>query len=731
MAYTPPKDVTLTANAYSASQAQKAAETAQNSANNANTSYTKLNAADTWTPITKRLLQLRLQQYQAQYSEMLSDPLIDQVDAATKAAAQSNLADLQNRTAQILADMASDTQVSQTDAYYIKSDENYVSTYLTALGNALGAAHKKHLDQVNADIQAASDHADNLADEAKQARAGIQSSVDALSSKIGDLNGSSDVISYVKQTASELSAQVTANSYQNIVDITTDGIYLKAKGDSKDKKIILDGDSVDIKSSLGTTIAGALEAQVITASVIRTSDWRSYLDMTRSKFKMGDTFFIDSDGSVSIKGGSLSVDTGNFAFYVGDNTSVNKTKGLYLRNGADGDSNKVETWLNSDGLHQYKGGQYWHGTFLNDGALTIKPDNISKNSYQRFPTTLNAGEDNYKDINSDLVNYYNAQMNIGSTNYGSNITMTAARADGSHAGWSSIVSADGIFCGYYPYSSNTTTKINYAKNNLANGVTDTPRSMSFVSNQGLQVKYYQLFTDDSGNRASDFGQYYGTTIGWNSIELKADSGKFTGNNGTTTITPYYMNVGVINTGQVNSGNIQINSAHTIASTDGGKLYFAKGWNNDARVPIKARQVEAENLYLSDGHDICSADGGKIYFTKARGSSQIAVGALSFDKSSPLSTKNVSGLIDGSDAVSAITGTDWAAFTYKNDDTNSPQYGAIIDDVNASKVYHVDSRFISPDGAAISQDNIIGFLGAAVKELANQINQLQQQQTQSN
>lgn len=132
-----------------------------------------------------------------------------------------------------------------------------------------------------------------------------------------------------------------------------------------------------------------------------------------------------------------------------------------------------------------------------------------------------------------------------------------------------------------------------------------------------------------------------------------------------------------------------------------------------------------NLGINSGHTIFSSDGGKVYFAQNdKGGKSISISAASFDKSSLLSKKNVQTKIDGASALAAITNTDYAAFTYKNDDSQVPQYGPIIDDVNATPLYNLDSRLLGEDGKSISQDNLINLLAAAVKELNRRLSLLQ-------
>lgn len=717
MSMSNPYDTTFTDNAYQAAQAQQTANEAQASANTANGSITKLNSKNTWLPVTKRLLQLRIQQYEAQYSEMMSDPLISKISTQSlPSVAKQNIDDLKSKAAAILADMTTETTVSDGVAYYIQSDENYITTYLKSLGSELAAAHKQQMQDVTNAINAASSHADDLANEAKTARQGLQTSIDGLSSKIGDLGSNSDVMSYIKQTASEISAQVVANSYQNLVDITADGVYIKAKGNNKDKKIILDGDNVVINSNMGTTIAGILTAQTIVAGTIHSDDWSTVLDTNNKYFKMGDNFLVQADGTVKINRGGFYIDDGSYAFKAGrvtdDNNNIYLT-GLYQRIGSVNDTNRYETFLDAGGLHQVKGGMWDTGTWLTDGYLKVVPVNQSIQNTQKFKAYAWGSDGNdFINVNEPLTNYYNPKIMIGG-NSGSNIQITSATTNGSVAGYASTLASDGLYCAYYP--DNTY----YPNANLAQGkVGDFPRSLTFVGNAGLKTMYRNNAKSDSGQAV-----LVESDVDWDGIRIKRRAGN-TNRAETFTTTLAYDGLttwGSITAASASIGAININGAHTFESADNGSFYFTKA--SGGVTDINAKNVRASNLYLSDGHDICSADGGKVYFSKARGSNLVAVGAASFDKNSPLSIKNVKGIIDGADALAAVCHTDWANYTYKNDPDSINQYGAIIDDVNKIKKYDVDYRFLGADGKSISQDNVIGFLAAAVKELAKRVQAL--------
>lgn len=251
---------------------------------------------------------------------------------------------------------------------------------------------------------------------------------------------------------------------------------------------------------------------------------------------------------------------------------------------------------------------------------------------------------------------------------------------------------------------------------------------TFIQNGGIKVVVTDTKMDDDGQYDPDgiaqVGRYYSPTINIGNsgagtfVRLVSNKSKSDGSGGYVNQTAsdhvklgYYPNFGDGPQTRCYISNRRI------------EFYDSRESSSTNKATLTTGMLFLGNMQINNNHTIMSNDGGTIYFRQKEGGKAVKVNAASFDKASKLSLKHVENVIDGDQALAAICGTDYAAFTYKDDDLQETQYGPIIDDMNETKKYQVDSRLVSDDGNSISQDNLVNLTAAAVKELAARVAEL--------
>lgn len=403
-----------------------------------------------------------------------------------------------------------------------------------------------------------------------------------------------DAKSEIKQTADNIQLKVDGASYKNMFWIDDSGIYLAAQGDNKDKKIIIKSDKVEIDSSMGTYIAGALHAQMIQSAKIQSADESMLLDAEGKQFKLG-VFQVMSDGQVYIRKGGIIVDNDDYAFHA-------DSAGIYQRIGGVGDGNRMETYIDSHGFHQYTGGNTDSGIWIKKNRISLYVDGSDmKNTGQYDPEGI-----------GHTGAYINPAISIGRIGAGNFIRLTSAFNDSQQAGYMTQIASDHIKLSFYGSQSGSNFKDQ--QNPILGG---WPFYRMYLSNQRLELY-----------RNNGQGSSWRSTLHWDYID----------------------------------------------------------WHGE---------IKTTNNFK-----------GK-----------------SFDKTSLLSKKTDVKALDGANALAAITNTDYATYAYSDDSDHALQYGPVIDDVNSTPQYNVDSRLLGQDSQSISQDNMINLLAAAVKELNHRLNLL--------
>ncbi|WLC58836.1 hypothetical protein HTZ88_02090 [Leuconostoc carnosum] len=171
---------------------------------------------------------------------------------------------------------------------------------------------------------------------------------------------------------------------------------------------------------------------------------------------------------------------------------------------------------------------------------------------------------------------------------------------------------------------------------------------------------------------------------------------------------------------ITSGNIQLNSYHTIISRDGLPLYVTGNGGNP--VDFNVNQLTANNIVLNAAHSIISKDNGKMYFYGGNGK-QVELGVKSLTQSSLVSLKENIAEVDEFDLLHKTISADLNRYNFIGDNDKYTHVTPMIDDVNGKK--YIPREWVSEDGRSVDTYTIIGYLVGSVKALQKQINKLEQ------
>ncbi|SPJ44107.1 hypothetical protein [Leuconostoc carnosum] len=171
---------------------------------------------------------------------------------------------------------------------------------------------------------------------------------------------------------------------------------------------------------------------------------------------------------------------------------------------------------------------------------------------------------------------------------------------------------------------------------------------------------------------------------------------------------------------ITSGNIQLNSYHTIISQDGRPLYVTGNGGNP--VDFNVNQLTANNIVLNAAHSIISKDNGKMYFYGGNGK-QVDLGVKSLTQSSLVSLKENIAEVDEFDLLHKTISADLNRYNFIGDNDKYTHVTPMIDDVNGKK--YIPKEWVSEDGRSVDTYTIIGYLVGSVKALQKQINKLEQ------
>ncbi|WPC19416.1 hypothetical protein N6G95_09380 [Pediococcus inopinatus] len=150
-------------------------------------------------------------------------------------------------------------------------------------------------------------------------------------------------------------------------------------------------------------------------------------------------------------------------------------------------------------------------------------------------------------------------------------------------------------------------------------------------------------------------------------------------------------------------------------------------NGGVNVP-KSQLLTIGNIQIGGYHTIASNNGGDIYFQKTTtaGSASVGLNAKSFTKASRLSIKSDISDLSADDATRMLNGIDIERYRYTTDGaTYKYQYGAIIDDQNelGERQYALPNELLNEENTGINMDSMIGILIKTVQSQSKQIGEL--------
>lgn len=646
-------------------QATLTGQNAQNTADKVAKGVTDLNDPNLMSVIEKQTQAAQYAGLTSQYNVILARAKDASISTTALTTAYTNLntfmtAILTDTTK--ASDVNRDTYKSLTDAY---------NTALSNVQTALKDAYNTDISNMQSSVSVASQAASSAAIVASQA------------TTTG--NNASQVASQAASAANQASADYTALS-SGVKDGSVVHITTKTAIDSA---VIGTAEIVD--AAITDAKVGTLSANHLTAGTI---DFN--------------TITGKNINASNITTGTLSTDRLN----VGKLSALSANLGDVTTGSLKG----VDIVANSFSTP--------NGSFTTDsnGAITAK--NMTLIGGKLTSPTINASTINGSTINGATFNAGGVISNSNNTAgyYPMTITSDGAYKStyfDSNAGLQSSVESGGIS---YKYRSMTSSGGTYSYDNVVvngqgitlDGGTTTNKDTNF-SVAETETAYISLTTEaglylHGSNAQIDFGGH-----------LSDDSASV----------GMYMNP---------YGNLIAKSAShywqiSVAGTDnaGGGPVARFGIDNASAYNIVFnRELDIGNLQINTGHTITSADNGAIHFAMGKGGATgIYAGAVNYTslvKSSLLSVKKDVKKADTAYWAQLVNSIDLATYQYKSDDNTSHiRLSSIVDDVNDTKQWRLPDVFISrdEDGKLNGVDDsvLLNATLATVQEQQKQIDQL--------
>lgn len=208
------------------------------------------------------------------------------------------------------------------------------------------------------------------------------------------------------------------------------------------------------------------------------------------------------------------------------------------------------------------------------------------------------------------------------------------------------------------------------------------------------------------NRSDSMPVIAASAINNNYPAITVDSGylEMSGGGYISTSGPVYA--GVLYTGTVQSQN----SSNIVMSN-------AVGFNG-----VTNSLIAGNLVFGGTGHRIYTTDVGGIYFGVSTSAPEV-LHAAKLSTYSLASIKRDIEKFDSADALQSVLDTDIYGWRHKihTNEQEGVQVGPVIDDTNGG--YKIGENILDPDGETINNNNMIGLLFGAVKQLKHEIDQL--------
>ncbi|KAA8327779.1 hypothetical protein [Leuconostoc carnosum] len=133
-------------------------------------------------------------------------------------------------------------------------------------------------------------------------------------------------------------------------------------------------------------------------------------------------------------------------------------------------------------------------------------------------------------------------------------------------------------------------------------------------------------------------------------------------------------------------------------------------------------ITSGNIQLNSYHSIISQDNGKMYLYGGNGN-YVDLGVKTLTQSSLVSLKENIAEVDEFDLLHKTISADLNRYNFIGDNDKYTHVTPMIDDVNGKK--YIPKEWVSEDGRSVDTYTIIGYLVGSVKALQKQINKLEQ------
>ncbi|MDN7037783.1 phage tail protein [Lactiplantibacillus plantarum] len=635
---------------------------AQNTADNATGGVTDLNDPNLMSVIEKQTQASQYAGLTSQYNVILARAKEDNISTTDLTAAYTNLntfmtAILTDTTK--ASDVNRDTYKSLTDAY---------NTALSNVQIALKNAYNTDIDNVHSSVSAASQAASSAVIIASQAAA--------------TGNNASQVASQAYSAANQASADYTALSSGvkdgSVVHITTKTVIDSAVIGTAE---IVDAAITDAKIgriSANHLTAGTIDFNTITGKNINASnittgtlstDRLNVDKLSALSANLGDVTTGSLKG-VDIVANSFS--TPNESFTTDSNGAIT-AKNMTLIGGT-----LTSPTINTSTIN----GSTINGTTFHGGDISSNSNNTSN----FYPFTIEpTGKASTTLFNS--VDALRTEISGG----GLRTMYRAINSSGSQ---------------YEAYDGNFSGDMISLNSGFTNG-----KDMSFSQSvSGSQLTGQVLISPLNG------------------LTLHGDTQQITFNGTSDDVTPK----GIIITPY---GNINPNGTQNIWYVGNGPTMKTASFGIDGSGANNIqfnRSLDIGNFNINTYHTITSSDNGPIHFNRANGSSvdifAATVNYTSLVKSSLLSVKKDVKKADTSYWAQLVNSIDLATYQYKTDDNTSHlRLSSIVDDVNVTKQWHLPDVFISrnENGKLNGVDDsvLLNATLATVQEQQKEIDQL--------
>lgn len=640
--------------------------------------------------------------YQDAYNEELAN-----LQNALQSNANSKFTSAASATSQA-ASTANAAKSAADSAYDYASSEMTVQSNATAKAQSTAdSAFSQAVTAINTG-QATSQAVTDLKD-------GSTLTIAELGSGIADKISNSEYASYKYQTASQMAELVTDGAFSAYQQTTKD--LISSKVANSDFSSYKDETASAIDSKVASSAFATYKYQTAEAisSKVDNGDFSTYKNQTANdiNLKVSTKDLIDQ---INIQAGNTLISSSGQLTLSGKNIYFDSTNPVIIPS-ANIDTALVNKKLTAADISA--------NTFTtNNGTFTVKQDgsitakNMTLTGGTLTTPTINAGT-----INGSIIN--------GTTFHGGDII---SDSNNTAKYYPMTITPDGAYKSTYFDS-----MVGLQSSVESGAIAYKYRSMigngqylaydSVINGQGLNLQSGYTSAKDT-----TFSNPVNTTTGYvivnanDGINLHGDNQQITFNGTSADVTPK----GVIITPY---GNINPNGTQNIWYVGNGPTMKTASFGMDGSGTYGIqfnRSLDIGNFNINTYHTITSSDNGPIHFNRNDGKSvDIYASTVNYDslvKSSLLSVKRDVRKADTAYWAQLVNSIDLATYQYKSDDNTSHiRLSSIVDDVNDTKQWRLPDVFVSRDENGklngVDDSVLLNATLATVQEQQKEIDQL--------